>query len=290
MERVAVVHLVRQANGLEVFQSFLRSYREHEPGAEHELVLLCKGFESPDAFGPFEQTLAEVPHSRLFVSDTGFDIGAYRQALQQTDFEYYCLLNSFSTILAPQWLAKMRRCWRLANVGLVGATGSYESTSENLRQEIRAMRGLFRRSRLRALVRLFRLRRDYPGFPNPTLRTNAFAARGDLLRQLLPDRVETKEDALRFESGRHSLTRQVRSRGLDVLVVGRNGQGYSPETWPTSGTFRQGGQTNLLVADNQTERYARASREERQWLARMAWGPTAYSDQRNEPEAGDRVA
>lgn len=275
MERIAVVHLVRQANGLEVFRSFLRSFVTHESGADHELVLLCKGFASPDAFLDYERALVGVKHSRLFVRDTGFDIGAYRLALQQTDFEYYCFLNSFSVLLASGWLAKLRRCWRLANVGLVGASGSYESTSENLRQEIRAMRGLFRRSRLRAMVRLFRLRREYPGFPNPTLRTNAFAARRDLLRDVFPERIDTKDDALRFESGFGSLTRQIRSRGLEVLVVGANGRGYAPEQWPTSGTFRQGDQPNLLVADNQTERYARATRDERQWLARMAWGAAA---------------
>ena len=62
----------------------------------------------------------------------------------------------------------------------------------------------------------------------------------------------SKFDAFYFESGPKSLTRQVLARGKTVLLVGRNGRGYSPTFWPVSATFRQGTQTNLLIADGQT--------------------------------------
>jgi hypothetical protein len=274
MDRTAVVHLICKANGLDAFRAFIDSYRRHEAGAEHDLVLLCKGFGSPVDFREYGHFLEGIAHTRLFVPDTGYDIGSYGRALQETEHERYCFLNSFSVIQADRWLAMMLACLSRPRVGLVGATGSYESTLENLRREIRSLRGFLRRRRFRAMIRLFKLRWEYPPFPNPTLRTNAFMARGGLLRELCPRQVKTKEDALYFESGHRSLTRQVLARGLDVLVVGRDGRGYSPGEWPASGTFRQGDQANLLVADNQTARYGEASSEERQWLARLAWGDT----------------
>lgn len=282
MGRVAVVHLVRRANGLEPVRRFLESYRRYSAGLDHDLLLLCKGFAAAAEFAEFaacEPLLAECTGTRLCVPDTGFDIGAYRTAVQQTDYAEYCFLNSFSVLQAEDWLSKLHACLQQPRVGLVGATGSYESTSENLRHEIRSLPGsFFRRRRLRALVRLGRLWLDYPLFPNPTIRTNAFLARRDLLLQAFPRRIATKEDALRCESGRRSLTRQVLARGLATLVVGRDGRGYLPAEWPQSRTFRQLDQPNLLVADNQTERYAQAPAEEQRWLASLAWGVAPPSE------------
>ena len=270
--RIAVVHLIRHANGPEAARTFFDSYRRCPAGAAHDLVLLCKGFPTESAFDEYTPLVGSTPHRKLFVSDEGFDIGAYRVALRKTEYETYCFLNSFSVLLAPDWLAKLHDCLQQPNVGLVGATGSYESTLENLRAEIRSIRGWFRRRRLRALVRSVGMWIDYPPFPNPTIRTNAFLARRDLLLQSFPEQVRTKDDALRFESGRRSLTRRTQSLGLQTLVVGRDGRGYTPEQWPLSRTFRLQDQSNLLVADNQTERYAHAPEAERRWLASLAWG------------------
>jgi hypothetical protein len=81
-----------------------------------------------------------------------------------------------------------------------------------------------------------------------------------------------KLDAFLFESGPNSMTRQVQSRGLQTLVVGRNGQGYSPDGWPRSDTFRQHGQANLLVGDNQTRHFDALSLADQRALARWTWG------------------
>ncbi len=60
-QRVGVIHLVRAANGLAVFERFLNSYNCHQGGAGHDLVLLLKGFRS--------QKLAEsyMEHARKTV-------------------------------------------------------------------------------------------------------------------------------------------------------------------------------------------------------------------------------
>ena len=43
---ISVVHLVRRQNGLEPLRAFLASYHRVEAGAEHELVLVMKGFQT----------------------------------------------------------------------------------------------------------------------------------------------------------------------------------------------------------------------------------------------------
>lgn len=79
-------------------------------------------------------------------------------------------------------------------------------------------------------------------------------------------------DALRFENGRRSLTRQVLKMGLEAVIVGRDGQRYEVSEWPSSGTFRQNEQHNLLVADNRTIEYTTALPELRRRLDIKAWG------------------
>ena len=56
------------------------------------------------------------------------------------------------------------------------------------------------------------------------------------------------------------------------VVVGRDGSGYEKELWSQSGTFRQGRQENLLIADNQTRRFASANQSLKDQLIHSAWG------------------
>ena len=51
--RTAVVHLVWGPVGLNPFGAFLDSYRRHDAGCDHDLVLLFNGFAGEVALQPF---------------------------------------------------------------------------------------------------------------------------------------------------------------------------------------------------------------------------------------------
>ena len=123
------------------------------------------------------------------------------------------------------------------------------------------------------------LRREYAAsfepFPARHVRTNAFMLRRELMLGLRLPPILSKHDAHRFESGREGLTSQVLGAGLRALVVGRDGRAYEPEQWHLSETLWQGEQRNLLVADNQTNDYARGTAPRRVFLSRVAWGDEA---------------
>ena len=85
-------------------------------------------------------------------------------------------------------------------------------------------------------------------------------------------KIGCKKDAHRFESSHKSLNRKILSDGKKILVVGRNGYGYSPKLWPVSGTFRQGKQENLLVADNQTKIFNGLPLEMKKYTIFHTWG------------------
>jgi hypothetical protein len=184
-----------------------------------------------------------------------FDLPAYAAAAQALEASHLCFLNSESELLADGWLGALHERLVEPGVGAVGATGSYESP-----RSINPLR-----------------RRRWVGFPNPHLRTNAFMVSRELMRTVSVQEVRTKSRAWELESGRHGLTRQVWSRGLRTLVVGRDGAGYEPDRWHESATFRSRDQANLLVADNRTRQWEQADANLRARLSRLAWGDDAQA-------------
>jgi hypothetical protein len=248
---ISVLYLAWTPYGIEPAERFLASYRRHPAGVDHRLGLVIAGPE--DDRSPWRRLFADVAHDEVQFG-LGIDLDHYRNAVERVVAERYCFLNTVSVILEDEWLAFLDRALASPEVGIVGATGSYESPNA---------------------VRpgpLARLRPGHLPFPNPHLRTNAFALERELLVSLEWPRGIGKLAAVALEGGSQSLTRQVLERGLEARVVGRDGVAYPPERWQESRTFRTGEQENLLIADNRTRHYQDGGRLTRWGLAWLAWG------------------
>ena len=271
--RVAVVHIAYAPFGVEPFGRFVESYRRHDAGAPHELVVAFKGFDGEAATAGHRALLAGVAHRAVSVPDGGFDLGTYRIVAAALDHELCCFLNSNSELRADGWLAKLRAALDGPGVLAAGATGSFQSLSSDVLRGVGMGPG-FRSLRLlkRRLVHLA-LMRFHPGFPNPHLRTNGFLIRRADFLSLRMRPMRTKRDAMRFESGWRGMTRQLLARGGGVRLVDAGGLGLDVARWPDGAAFWRGGQEALLVADNQTGRYDAADAAEREVLTRYAWVP-----------------
>jgi hypothetical protein len=251
---LCLVHLVWAPLGLGPLDCFVGSYRAHDAGAEHELTVLFNGFRPGDDLSRWRQVLADVPHRELHLDRPVIDLAAYRQAVELVAAERYLFVNSHSEVLADGWLGHLERHLRTPGVGLVGTGGSFESAYSFAPRPLRPFR------------------RDFDPFPNPHIRTNGFALARELLVSLDWPSPRRKLEAWRLESGRHGISSQVRERGLELLVVGRDGSAYQAERWRESATFRSGGQVNQMLGDNRTREYETANRRRRLQLERMAWG------------------
>jgi hypothetical protein len=270
---VTLVHLARAANGVEPIRRFVDSYRSVPAGVAHDLRLICKGFtDIAPALNEFERIGREF--SVESVSDDGLDVGAYLVSARQISTELVCFLNSYSEVRQEDWLAKLVAAVREPNVGVAGATASFESRLnwQVYRARIHWKNLLSRPLRLYGRAAEFlRTAKQFPRYPNPHVRTNAFAIRTSLFRELRllgPSRMA----ALQFESGTDSMTRQILNRGLTPVVVGADGRTFDVRHWPDSATFRHLGQRNLLVHDNQTRLYERAVPRDQVVFGRHAWG------------------
>jgi hypothetical protein len=125
---IAVVYLVRKAEGVEPIRRFILSYLAHDAGEPHDLVIVFKGFrvDEPE-FLAVVSVLGAVQYRSFHIDDRGIDISAYLRAAEKLDHEFVCFLNTFSEIADSEWLAKLALNLRRPGVGLVGATASYES-------------------------------------------------------------------------------------------------------------------------------------------------------------------
>lgn len=127
MDDICAVHLAREQDGPAPFRNFVESYRAHPAGVRHSLLIIFKGFgERPD-LSEYELLLKGIPYQPFFLPDEGFDITPYFRAVETFAYNYFCFLNSHSIILDDNWLAKMYEHARGEDVGVVGATGSWQS-------------------------------------------------------------------------------------------------------------------------------------------------------------------
>jgi hypothetical protein len=303
MPDLALVHLVRKANGPEPFRKFLESYRAIAAGADHDLVLLLKGFDS-DREADETAALAEgLDSQRLYVGDEGFDVGAYFTAADRLEHARVCFLNSFTTVRSPGWLAHLVAALSLPDAGIAGATGSWASHWSWLRfnlflsspyreafpdrtwAQAQVMRlnpdtrhvlaPLWLRHFVAATIALHHFVGRFGPYPAAHVRTNGFLVERELMCSLERTPIRRKFDAFVVEGGHRSLTRQIEELGLRALLVGADGLTYDVPDWASSGVFWQRGQENVLLEDNQTRAYRDADIDLRRYYATFAWGTEA---------------
>jgi glycosyltransferase involved in cell wall biosynthesis len=115
---------------------------------------------------------------------------------------------------------------------------------------------------------------DFPKFPNVHIRSNAFFIRKKDFLEIPIGESLTKLDANLFECGKNSMTNFFLSKGKDVYIVGKDGASFAVNTWASSGCFRSGAQSNLLVTDNQTRAFNGMSALVKEAHRVMTWGDT----------------
>ena len=263
--------------GLAPVARFLESYVAHDAGVSHRLLVLRRGFRTAQAWAPHASEFDNrgVMYEILDVRDTGYDLGAYRQAVESSPADAYCFLNTSSEVLCDSWLEHLYRSTQLPGVGLAGATGSYESVYSAYVAALsvhRANRNRWWLPPVRGYIKAYRLRSEYPASPNPHVRTNGFVVSRSVARALRWGPFRSKDDTRRGESGWFGLSRQAEALGLRNVVAGRDGLSYEVADWPSSGTFRSGNQSNLMIADNRTKEYDMSTAQERDRLSLWAWG------------------
>ena len=249
MKDLCAIYIARKQEGIESWQRFARSLAG---SFGYDLCIVYKGFanwheqQEWHHHAPANAIALELP-------DDGFDLTAYRRAAEVLLHKYVICFNSHTEAVCDEWpqiiLKNLERGHKL-----VGAFGSYES---------------FQKGVLRRLI--------YPSFPNPHIRTNAFAMPRELLLELFPkNTLLTKVQCHLLESGYNGLTRQIEALANRVyeapVTVDRFWNVRRWHQWWFCNMFRNQYQGDLMFTDNQTRFFDSLSVQGKGLLERQTWG------------------
>jgi hypothetical protein len=249
MARVTVVYLWRKVNEPRYAYAFFQSIRRFSAGGEFDFVFAVKGYEAGELV-PLARQIAHVPAATAKVmhfTDDQTPLTVFRAASRQCGSEFILCFNSWSRILAPNWLKSYLAAFEtIPDCGLAGASGGYETLWGQ-------------------------------PFPNIGIRSNAFMIRPALFNSIEPGDLATVAGDHLLEAGPNSMTKQIMARGLQPILVDRFGKAWTAQDWPKSRIFRLDEQEGLLIADNRTNQYACGSRRKRARLVARCWGESAVA-------------
>lgn len=124
---IGLVYLNRAAEGVQPVERFVASYRKFDAGIEHEFITIYKGFERGERTRS-QELFDGIESRQIVVDDDLTDIDSYLVAAEQfEDIPIFCFLNTFSEIDCNKWLFYLSSALQQENVGIAGASGSYES-------------------------------------------------------------------------------------------------------------------------------------------------------------------
>ena len=275
MNKIAVIYLLRKGNDLSLLKTFLNSYLKYNAGLKHDLIIIFKGFQIFDSKNDLESILSEIKYSSIYIDDIGFDLDAYFNTAKKLHHDYFIFFNSYSKIQSEKWLIKYYNLCLLDNIGIVGASGSFESPLRNWKEQYFSKKIFFLKPQIKT-IKLFKhliyLYIYYRNFPNPHIRTNAFMISSNNLKKINYKPILNRSQALLLESGKKSITNQLIEHNLRPLIVGKDGNGFDINLWKESNTFRLNKQENLLILDNRTLNYELQSKEDKKKLSYISWG------------------
>jgi hypothetical protein len=280
---MGVIYLAWLPFGIQYFKRFIDSYIRFDAACPHQLIIVFNGLsekypDEPEKYLAYMQSRSVNP-SVVLHFQSGQDIDIYRQAADKIDCEVVLFLNTYSELLATDWLKNYAASFD-EKTGVIGGSGSFQSYYSSVYQthlyRWEANKDfLYNFRKYKLFIKAFIYWRFlFKPFPNAHIRTNAFMVRRKEFLAIRSGGIRSKFQAYQFESGRRGMTAYYKAKGLKTLIIDRFGRTFTESEWKNSATFWIKEQENLLVADNQTTLYRNATKEQKEEMTRLAWGTT----------------
>src|SRR5882724_1969404 len=131
--KIGLVYLNRRAEGNLPVRRLIDSYKTFNPGVDHEFITIYKGF-TDNEIDVAKRLAKGVEHRHISVDDEMTDIDSYLIAAESfSDVDLFCFLNTFSEIACENWLLYLFNAISNVDIGIAGATSSYESLLNSFR-------------------------------------------------------------------------------------------------------------------------------------------------------------
>jgi hypothetical protein len=136
---IGVVYLCRHSEGDTPVLRFLNSLRNFPAGTDYDLHVVFKGFPDAGELHKRQALFRGLGINTIETDDIGYDIDTYLFAANAVGNRRLLFFNTFSRILAPDWLKHFEAALNEPSVGLVGATGSWQSAPTSYERALRTL-------------------------------------------------------------------------------------------------------------------------------------------------------
>ena len=246
--------------------NFIRHYKRFNAGINHHLVV-CYKLLSLNKIIKLRRYFANIKHEEFIdpCNLNDWDFGSYKRVAKHFYDKDILFLNSHSYPICTNWLKKLF-LYKKKNT-VIAPTASYESLVDTIR-----LKNKYHKI-IRYIVRKLRFLKNFDKFPNPHLRTSSFLINSKVFYNYIKDKkLRNKEDTLKIESGKNSLTKYLIEKKIKILVVNSDGKKYNQIDWKKSKTYMYKNQNKNIISDKYTRIYNAFSLKKKKISEKNVWG------------------
>ena len=245
---------------------FVKFYKRFKSGLKHELVI-CFKLLTNNEINKLKNLLKDIKYT-TFVdpgAKNDWDFGSYKRVAKTFYDQDILFLNSHSYPVCNNWLKKL--FLYKTNKTVITPTASYESIVDSIK-----LKNKFHKI-IRFIVRKYRFTKNFDKFPNPHIHTSSFLINSKIFYNYIKDKkLRNKEDTLRIESGKKSLTKYLKKKKIKIFVVNCDGKKFAEDKWMYSETYHFVKNDKTIISDKHTRKYVKLNKVERKKKRFIVWG------------------
>jgi len=250
----------------ETLKDFANHYKKYNSGINHELVICFKLFNSLK-INELKEYLIDINYTEFIdpSKENDWDFGSYMRVSESFYNKDILFLSSHSYPVCNDWLKKLFIFKNDETV--IAPTASYESLVDSIK-----LKNKFHKI-IRYLIRKYKFSKDFNKFPNPHFRTSSFLINSKIFLNYIKDKkLRNKEDTLKIESGKNSLTKYLKNKKIKILVVNSDGEKFEQNNWKYSETYNFLKHDKSIISDKHSRKYLELNNDEKKNARLTVWG------------------
>lgn len=266
LEKFLVAYLISVYDDKENLVKFIQNYNKYKPGCTHDLLICFKNFNKDDEIFQIKE-LSDIKFIKFEDNNKNdYDWWSYRRIAEKFEDRIIMFMNCHSYPVVDNWLGLFSNNYEMNS--LVGPGASFESAvnfSFNKNLGISYFKSI-----LYALSNLI----DFPIFPNAHIRSSSFmiSARDYQTIELSKKYKYKKKGTWINESGRRSMTNQLKKKKFKIFVINSDGSKFKQSSWALSNTYALGSQSKLIISDKHSRLYDKSTENEKKIISKRVWG------------------
>ncbi len=250
----------------ETLIDFINHYKKYNSGINHELIICFKLFNSLQ-ITELKEYLIDINYTEFIDpgKNNDWDFGSYMRVSESFYNRDILFLSSHSYPVCNDWLKKLFLFKNDETV--IAPTASYESLIDSIQ-----LKNKFHKI-IRYLIRKYKFSKNFNKFPNPHVRTSSFLINSKIFLNYIQDKkLKNKEDTLKIESGKNSLTKYLENKNIKILVVNSDGKKFEQKNWKYSETYNFLKHDKSIISDKHSRKYLKLNNDEKKASRLIVWG------------------